>query len=411
MDETNDEKTAVDSHDSPASASDSNPGKRGRQRIWLIVVLLLLGGAFFLFQRRGQGESKTPKPPPTPAALPITTAKAHKGNIGVYVNALGSVTPIYTVTITSRVDGQLMSVNYREGQMVHQRDVLLEIDPRPFQAQLTQAEGQYQRDMALLENSKIDLIRFQTAYSKNAIPKQQLDTQVATVHQLEGTVKNDLGLVESAKVQLVYCKITSPITGRVGLRLVDPGNVVHAADTTGMLVITQLQPITVVFTAAEDSIPRIQQHLRKGNKLVVEAWDRSQTTKLGTGTLLTIDNEINITTGTVKLKATFNNNNDALFPNQFVNARLLVNMQRGVILIPTAAIQRNTQGAFVYVIKPDQTASLQTVSVGTTDGNMAAVEGVNEGDIVAVDGFDKLQNGVKVVARGAPEAANGSTAQ
>jgi multidrug efflux system membrane fusion protein len=411
MDETIDEKTAADSHDSPASASDSHPRKRGRQRLWLIVVLLLLGGAFFLVQRLGKGEAKPPKSPPPPAALPITTTKAHKGNIGVYVNALGSVTPVYTVTVTSRVDGQLMSINYREGQMVHQGDVLAEIDPRPFQAQLTQAEGQYQRDMALLENAKIDLNRFQTAYSKNAIPKQQLDTQVATVHQLEGTVKNDQGLIDTAKVQLVYCKITSPISGRVGLRQVDPGNVVHATDTTGMLVITQLQPITVVFNVAEDSIPQIQQRLRKGNRLVVEAYDRSETEKLGTGTLLTIDNEINTTTGTVKLKAIFNNNNDALFPNQFVNARLLVNVQRGVILIPTAAIQRNTQGAFVYVIKPDQTASMQTVSVGTIDGNTAAVEGLNEGDVVAVDGFDKLQNGVKVVARSAPDTVTRSTPQ
>jgi multidrug efflux system membrane fusion protein len=409
--ETIDEKTGADIDDSPASAPESLSSKRGHRRVWLVLVLLLMGGAFFLFQRRGQGESKAKKPPPLPAAVPITTAKAHTGNIGDYVNALGSVTPIYTVTVTSRVDGQLMSVNYREGQMVHQGDVLAEIDPRPFQAQLTQAEGQYQRDTALLENAKIDLNRFQIAYSKNAIPKQQLDTQVATVHQLEGTVKNDQGLVESAKVQLVYCKITSPISGRVGLRLVDPGNVVHAADTTGMMVITQLQPITVIFNIAEDSIPQIQQRLRKRNRLVVDAFDRSQTQKLGTGTLLTIDNEINTTTGTVKLKAVFNNNNDALFPNQFVNARLLVDVQRGVILIPTAAIQRNAQGAFVYVIKPDQTVAVQTVTVGTTDGNTAAVEGLNAGDVVAVDGFDKLQNGVKVVARNAPDAVNGSTAQ
>ena len=411
MNETIDEKTAGDSHDSPPSPLDSHPGKRGRQRVWLIIVLLLLGGAFFLVQRLGQGESKTPKSPPPPAALPITTTVAHKGNIGVYVNALGTVTPIFTVIITSRVDGQVTSVKYREGQMVHQGDLLVEIDPRPFQAQLTQAQGQYERDIALLENARIDLNRFQIAYSKNAIPKQQLDTQVATVHQLEGTVKNDQGLIDSAKVQLEYCKITSPISGRVGLRLVDPGNVVHAADTTGMLVVTQLQPITVIFTVAEDSIPQIQQHLAKGNRLVVEAWDRAETKKLGTGTLLTIDNEIDTTTGTVRLKATFNNNNDALFPNQFVNARLLVNMQRGVILVPTAAIQRNTQGAFVYVIKPDQTASMQTVSVGTIDGNTAAVEGLNEGDVVAVDGFDKLQNGVKVVVRNVPAAAKGGTGQ
>jgi multidrug efflux system membrane fusion protein len=411
MDETIEEKTAADSDDSPTPTPESPSSKKGHHRVWLLLALLLVGGAFYLFQRCGRGESKTTKSPPPPPALSITTATAQKGNIGVYVNALGSVTPLYTVTVTSRVDGQLTSVNYREGQMAHQGDVLAEIDSRPFQAQLTQAEGQYVRDKALLDNANIDLVRFQTAYSKNAIPKQQLDTQLATVHQLEGTVKNDQGLIDAAKVQLVYCRITSPISGRVGLRLVDPGNVVHAADTTGMLVITQLQPITVVFTVAEDSIPQIQQRLRMGNRLVVEAWDRSETKKLGTGTLLTIDNEIDTTTGTVKLKATFNNNNDALFPNQFVNARLLVNMQRGVILVPTAAIQRNTQGAFVYVIKPDQTASMQTVSVGTTDGNSAAVEGLNAGDIVAVDGFDKLQNGVKVVARSAPKVANGGAAQ
>jgi multidrug efflux system membrane fusion protein len=411
MDETIEGKTAADNDDSPTSAPESHSGKKGHHRVWLLFVLLLVGGAFFYFQRHGEGESKTTKSPPPPPAISITTATAQKGNIGVYVNALGTVTSLYTVTVTSRVDGQLMSVNYREGQLVHQGDVLAEIDPRPFQAQLTQAEGQYVRDKALLDNANIDLVRFQTAYSKNAIPKQQLDTQVATVHQLEGTVKNDQGLIDAAKVQLVYCRITSPISGRVGLRLVDPGNVVHAADTTGMLVITQLQPISVVFSAAEDYIPQVQQHMRKGSRLMVEAFDRAQTKKIATGTLLTIDNVIDTTTGTVKLKATFPNNDNALFPNQFVNARLLVNMQRGVTLIPTAAIQRNGQGAFVYVVKPDQTVAVQTISVGTTDGDTAAVEGLNPGDIVAVDGFDKLQNGVKAVARSAPNAPKGSTAQ
>lgn len=394
---------------SPASTQDASvpeqhSAKRGHPRFWLLLVLLLVGGAFFLFEHYGRGgEAKTTKSLPPAPALSITTATAQKGNIGVYVSALGSVTPLYTVTVKSRVNGQLISVNYREGQMVNQGDVLAEIDPRPFQALLTQAQGQYERDKALLENANIDLTRYQTAAIKNAIPKQQLDTQVATVHQLEGIVKNDQGVLDNAKVQLDYCQITSPISGRVGLRLVDPGNIVQTTDTTGMLVITQLQPISVVFSAAEDSLPQIQQHLLKGDRLVVEAFDRAQTKKIATGTLLTFDNLIDTTTGTIKLKATFPNSDNALFPNQFVNARLLVSTQRGVTLIPTAAIQRNTQGAFVYLVKLDQTVAMQTISVGTTDGNVAAVDGLKPGDIIAVDGFDKLQDGVKVVARKASD--------
>lgn len=400
-DEPLEEDVAEPDKDEPPVGPVDHPRKR-RRAPWLMLAVFLLAGltGFLILQRRQNATAAAANQRPEPPAIAISTAIAEQGSIGVYINALGSVTPVSTVTVKSRVDGQLMSVNYREGQMVQQADVLAEIDPRPFQAQLVQAQGQYDRDKALLENANIDLSRYQIAYSKNAIPKQQLDTQLATVHQYEGIVKLDEGQIANAKVQLAYCQITSPINGRVGLRLVDPGNIVHAADTNGMLVITQLQPINVLFSVAEDYLPQIRQQLRRGSRLTVDAFDRAQQNKLASGALLTFDNEIDTSTGTIKLKATFPNHDNALFPNQFVNARLLLTTERDVILVPSAAIQRNAQDAFVYVVQPDQTVAMRNVSVGTTDGNVTAVKGLKAGDVVAVDGFDKLQNGVKISIHG-----------
>lgn len=327
----------------------------------------------------------------------VTTATIHKGDIKSYVNALGLVTPLNTVMVKSRVDGQLMSVNYVEGQMVKAGDSLVEIDPRPYQAQLTQAEGQLARDQALLENAHVDLERYQIAYSKNAIPKQQFDTQVATVHQYEGTVKFDQGQVDNARLQVTYSHIAAPISGRVGLRLVDAGNIIHANDTNPLAIITQLQPITVLFSVAEDYLPEIQRQLAQGHTLVVEAYDRTQQKKLASGTLLTMDNQIDTTTGTIKLKAAFPNEDNSLFPNQFVNAQLLINTERDATVAPISAIQRNAQGAFVYVVQTNMTVAMRPVTVGPSDGNEAVVAGVEVGEVIAADNFNRLQDGAKIV--------------
>jgi len=339
-------------------------------------------------------------------SVPITTATVTTGPIGVYINALGTVTSVYTASITTRVDGQIVSVNYTEGQMVHKGDVLVQIDPRPYQAALTQAEGTLAHDEALLAEARIDLDRYQLAFNRNAIAKQQLDDQTQTAKQYEGSVKNDQGTVANAATNLDYATIKAPIDGRVGLRLVDPGNIVTAAGNTPLVVITQLQPITVIFSVAEDYLPQIQKQLHQAHKMTVDAFDRNQQSKLASGTLLTLDNQIDTTTGTVKLKAIFANSDVALFPNQFVNARLLVDTQQNATLVPTAAIQRNPQGAFVYVVKSNQ-AAMQAVTIGTTDGGVAAVQGVNPGDLIAVTGFDKLQDGAKVSIQKSPADSNG----
>jgi membrane fusion protein, multidrug efflux system len=372
-----------------------------RTWVWVIVLVLVFGVGFLVYRQHQAAEeaSKAKENANAQKAVPVTVGKATKGDIGVYVEALGTVTPVYTVTVTSRVQGEIMEVHYREGQMVKKGDPLLEIDPRPYQAALTQAEGQLAHDQAMLNEARIDLERYQAAYAQNAVAQQQVYDQEQTVKQLEGTVQNDQGAVDNAKVNLVYCHITSPIDGRVGLRLVDPGNIVQANSTTALVVVTQLQPITVIFSVAEDYLGQIEPQLRKGQKLKVYALDRTQETTLATGSLLTIDNQVDTTTGTVKLRAIFDNKDNALFPNQFVNAKLLVETQHGVTLVPTAAIQRNSQQAFVYVIRPDQTAAVQNVTVGTTDGNATVAQGIQPGTVIAVNGFDKLQDGIKVQER------------
>jgi multidrug efflux system membrane fusion protein len=397
MEEQNATLMPVDPHEKPPL------GKQGRHRRpmwpWIVLILAGLGVVFLVTRYKANSSNASKAAAPAPRAVPVTTTTATKGDIGVYISALGSVTPVYTVSVTSRVQGQIMKVAYREGQMVRKGDLLLEIDPRPYEAALTQAEGLLAHDQAVLAEARIDYERYKSAYSRNAIPKQQLDDQEQTVLQDEGTVKNDEGNLENAKVNLTYTQITSPIDGRVGLRLVDPGNIVQANGTNALLVVTQLQPITVIFSVAEDYLPQIQQHLVHGQRMPVDAFDRDQNKKLASGSLLTLDNQIDTTTGTVKLKAIFDNTHFELFPNQFVNARLLVDTQRGVTLIPTAAIQRNAQGAFVYVITAGDTATMRAITVGTTDGNTTAVEGVNPGEIVVVSGFDKLQDRAKVASR------------
>jgi membrane fusion protein, multidrug efflux system len=327
----------------------------------------------------------------------VDAAKAFKGNIGVYVTGLGAVTPIYTVTVKTQVNGQLMNVYYKEGDIVHKGDTLAEIDPRPYQAQLTQYQGQLQRDQAALENARIDQARYETLIKQNAIPEQQLATQIATVKQDEGTVKNDEGLIQAVNVNLAYCHITAPITGRIGLRLVDPGNIVQTSDTTGLLVITQLQPISVIFTISEDQLPAVYKRMNAGQTLPVDAFDRDMMTKLSSGTLTTIDNEIDQSTGTVKLRATFNNSRNELFPNQFVIARLLQQEKRNVILVPSVAVQRNAENTSVYVVKPDSTVTVRQVKIGTSDDTDTEIDsGVNAGEVVVLTGVDKLQEGSKV---------------
>jgi len=375
--------------------------RSSRRWLWVLVLGILAAGVIYWYHRASAGKeaSSSAAAARASAVTPVVAATAQRGDIGIYFNGLGAVTPIYTVTVKSRVDGQLMSVPFKEGQLVHRGDLLAQIDPRPFQVQLTQAEGQLIKDQAALENARIDLTRYQTLLTQNAAPEQQYATQKALIVQDEGAVKTDQGLIASAKLNIIYCHITSPITGRVGLRLVDPGNIVHATDTKGLVVITQVQPISVIFTIAEDQVPAVLKKVRAGKRLPVEAYDREMKNKLSQGTLTTLDNQIDPTTGTLKLRATFDNKDDALFPDQFVNARLLVEQKRGVTLLPAAAIQRSSRTTFVYLVKQDQTVTVRAVVLGTTEGDKTEiVSGVSPGDIVVTTGVDKLQEGSRVKA-------------
>src|SRR5262245_6304883 len=330
-------------------------------------------------------------------SVPVSAAPAKRGALNLYLTEIGTVTPFKTVTVHTRVDGELVRVLFKEGQMVKQGDLLAEIDPRPFQVQLTQAEGQMARDRASLVNARSQLDRYKQLYAQNIVAKQDLDNQLSQAGQYEGAVKNDQGLIDSAKLNLTYSQITAPISGRVGLRLVDPGNIVHAADTQGLLVITQLQPIAVIFSIPEDDLPRVETAIRTTPQLPVQAYDRSLKTMLATGTLLTLDNQIDQSTGTVKLKASFPNEDNALFPNQFVNAKLLVETKHDAVLIPSAAVQRSSQGSFVYVVKPNQTVDMRMVRVSAAQNGTAAIEsGLSPGELVVVDGTDKLRQGSRV---------------
>lgn len=400
-----------------STAKEAPPEHSSRNR-WLIFVaiLLIVAGAAYYFHERGTTQAKKQgggrgnfgdRP------VPATTAPAVQGDMGVYVQALGTVTPVYTVTVYSRVQGEIMQVHYREGQMVHKGDPLVDIDPRPYQAALTQAEGQLERDQALLKEAQIDLTRYQSALARNAIAQQTVQDQEQVVEQDKGVVKNDQGLVDNAKVNLVYCHITSPIDGRVGLRLIDPGNIVQANSTTALLVVTQLQPITVIFSVAEDYLSQIQTQTLHGKAMEVDALDRTQQTVLAKGVLHSVDNQVDVTTGTVKLRAEFVNKDNALFPNEFVNANLLLNTLHNVTLVPTQAIQQSAQGAFVYVVT-DGTAHMRLIKQGPANANDTSVEGVNPGEIVVTSGFDKVQDGSKVAApatrsQGAPQNAQQPT--
>ena len=387
-----------------------------KKALGLVVLIAALGiGGYYYWQWRM-------KPSPTAAAgatkgrfggpgganraaVPVVAADAQQGDIDVIVNGLGTVTPLRTVTVRTRVDGELVKVLFQEGQLVKEGQLLAEIDPRAFQVQLQQAQGQLARDQALLENARLDLERYQTLFQQDSIARQQVDTQASLVRQYEGAVTVDMSAIANARLQLDYSKINAPISGRIGLRLVDPGNIVRSGDTSGIVVITQLQPVAVLFTVPQDLLPAVMKRIQSGDEIAVDAWDREQKTKLATGRLASADNQVDPQTGTVKLKAQFDNADGGLFPNQFVNARMKLDTLHDVVIVPSAAVQRGSQGMFVYVVKPDNTVELRTVALGPLDGQRQAINsGLRAGETVVTDGVDRLRPGAQVeVASARPE--------
>ena len=394
----------------PVESESPRPEPQGPKRhrgLWIFAGALVLVGIAIAVSRSGQASeaAKAAAKARAQAAIPVVVAEAKIGDFPVYLTGLGTVTPLATVTVHSRVDGELLSVAFREGQLVHEGEVLAEIDPRPFQVQLAQAEGQLAKDQAALVSAQLDLNRYRDLVAQGLIPQQQVDAQVSLVAQSEAAIKTDQGTIDAAKLNITYARITSPIAGRVGLRQVDPGNIVHATDTNGIVVITELDPIAVLFTLPEDSLQQVLARTRNGATLAVEAWDRDLKTHIANGKLLTVDNRIDPATGTVRLKAVFPNGDGTLFPNQFVNCRLLIQTLDKVVLVPSAAVQRTTKGPAIFVVGAEDKVALRSVDVPQQGDNSAVVaRGVSAGELVVVDGVDKLQEGSKVVARKAGSA-------
>ncbi len=383
--------------------------------IWILAIVLVAGGYWYFRGRTSQANGAASATGAGPGGagggpkggltVPVVVATAQKGDLPVFFNGLGTVTAFNTVTVRSRIDGQLINVSFKEGQLVQAGQVLAEIDPRPYQVQLDQAQGQLAKDEAQLKDAQVNLERFQLLFKEGVIPKQQLDTQAASVGQFDGAIQTDKANINSAKLNLVYCRITAPITGRVGLRLVDAGNMVHATDANGLLVITQLQPISVLFSLPQDQLPAVYSKLRAGQQLTVDAFDRDNIAKVASGKLLTIDNQIDATTGTYKLKSTFSNADNALFPNQFVNVHLLVDTKKNVVIVPSTAVLRGAQGTYVYAVGTDNVVKVRNITIAESTGDVTGISsGLAAGDTVVTDGQDKLQDGSKVDPRTVPVA-------